>query len=199
MPNVDRPTGLSPVKYKGGAAYNGSANLYCIPAASTSGFAVGDPVVTGGSADGNGVPTIALAAATGAIRGVIVGLGTKAGLIANPSNLDSTVRPAAAQSTDWYALVVDDPDVVFEVQEVSGGTALTAAEVGFNSNLVLGTNNGYTSTWEVDNAAEAVTATLQVKLLGLAQRPDNAFGEHAKWLVLINNHEFNGGTGTLGL
>ena len=31
-------------------------------------------------------------------------------------------------------------------------------------------------------------ATLQLKLLGLAQVSGNAFGEHAKWWVLINNH-----------
>jgi len=197
MPNVDRPSGLSPVKYLNGAPWNGQANLYCIPAASTSGFAIGDPVISGGSADANGVPTIALAAATGAIRGVIVGLGTSEGLIANPSNLDSTVRPAAAQSTNWYAMVVDDPNVVFEVQEVSGGTALTAAEVGLNADLVVGTNNGFVSGWEVNNAGEGTTATIQVRLLGLARRSDNAFGEHAKWLVKINNHELAAGTAGL--
>lgn len=197
MPNVDRPSGLSPVKYLNGAPWNGQANLYCIPAASTSGFAIGDPVITGGSADANGVPTIALGAATGALRGVIVGLGTSEGLIANPSNLDSTVRPAAAQSTNWYAMVVDDPMVVFEVQEVSGGTALDATAVGLNADLVLGTNNGFVSGWEVNNAGEAVTSTLQVRLLGLARRSDNAFGEHAKWLVKINNHELAAGTAGL--
>jgi hypothetical protein len=199
MANADRPSGLSPVKHLNGAPWNGQANVYCIPAASTSGFAIGDPVISGGDADANGVPTIALAAATGAIRGVIVGLGTKESLMANPSNLDSTVRPAAAQSIDWYAMVVDDPMVVFEAQEVSGGTALTSAAVGLNTNLTLGTNNGYVSGWEVDNATEATTATLQVKLLGLARRRDNAFGEHAKWLVKINNHELNAGTGKAGL
>jgi hypothetical protein len=199
MANADRPSGLSPVGYLNGAPWTGKARLYCIAAANTNGFAIGDPVISAGDADGNGVPTITIGAATGALRGVIVGLGTKEGLIANPSNLDSTVRPAAAQSTDWYAMVVDDPNVIFEAQEVSGGTALTSAAVGLNTNLVVGTNNGYVSGWEVDNATEATTATLQVKLLGLARRQDNAFGEHAKWLVKINNHELNSGTGTAGL
>lgn len=198
MANVDRPNGLSPVKYKGGAPYNGSANVYCIPAASTSAFAVGDAVITGGSADANGIATIALAAATGAIRGVIVAVGKDKNFFANADSLGTLVRPAAAQTTDWYALVVDDPDVLFEIQEVTGGTALTAAEVGLNSNLVIGTNNGYVSGMELDNASEVVTATSQLRLLGLIQRPDNAFGEHAKWLVAINVHEL-ASAGTLGI
>jgi hypothetical protein len=46
----------------------------------------------------------------------------------------------------------------------------------------------------LDAADKADTATLQVKLLGLSRRIDNAFGEYAKWLVLINNHELRAGT-----
>lgn len=199
MANADRPSGLSPVGHLTGAPYSGQTRLYCIAAANTNAFAIGDPVISAGGADANGVPTITIGAATGALRGVIVGLGASEGLIANPENLNSTIRPAAAQDTDWYAMVVDDPNVIFEVQEVSGGTALTEAAVGLNTNLVVGTNNGYVSGWEVDNATEAATATLQVKLLGLARRADNAFGEHAKWLVKINNHELASGTGTAGL
>src|SRR5690606_24920448 len=94
------------------------------------------------------------------------------------------------QTDDWYALVVDDPNMIFEVQEIGTGTALTAAEVGMNVNLVAGTGNGYVSGWQVSNSGEDTTDTLQVRLLGLVQRQDNAFGPYAKWLVKINNSEF---------
>lgn len=191
MANANRPTGLSPVRSILGAPFNGQAQLYSIAANySAAALYIGDPVISSGTSDANGIAGITLAAATGAIRGVIVGIGTSPGLIANPSNLDITYRPAAAQSDDWYALVVDDPNMIFEVQEIGTGTALTAAEVGLNVNLVVGTGNGYVSGWQVSNSGEDTTDTLQVRLLGLAQRQDNAFGQYAKWLVKINNHEF---------
>ena len=190
MANANRPTGLSPVRSILGAPFNGQAQLYSIAAAYTTALYIGDPVISSGTSDANGIAGITLAAATGPIRGVIVGIGTSPGLIANPSNLDITYRPAAAQTDDWYAMVVDDPNMIFEVQEIGTGTALTAAEVGMNVNLVAGTGNGYVSGWQVSNSGEDTTDTLQVRLLGLAQRQDNAFGPYAKWLVKINNSEF---------
>lgn len=198
MANADRPTGLSPVKHITGAPYNGQANVYAIPAASTTAFAIGDPVIsTGEGGDADGIPYLDIATAATVIRGVIVGISdTKYGM-AKVTNPDSMIRPAAAQTKDWYALVVDDPSVLFEVQEVSGGTALTAAAVGLNANLVAGANNGFVSGWELNNATEDTEAGLQVKIMGLAQRIDNAYGEHAKWLVKINNHELAAGTGSV--
>jgi len=204
MPNANRPSGFTPVQYLNGSPWNGQARMYSILAANTNAFAIGDPVISGGSADANGIPSITIGATTGALRGVIVGLGTRQGLMANPSNLDITYRPAAAQSTDWYAMVVDDPNVVFEVQEESNGTALAATEVGLNTISKSGTNNGFVSGWMLPSATgatPATTATLQLKLLGLAQMPagTNVFGAYAKWLVQINVHELAHGTGSAGV
>lgn len=200
MANADRPMGFSPVKMITGAPYNGQANLYAILAADTNGYAIGDPVTSdagGGSAEG--LPAVTIGVAGAAWRGVIVGIfDTKPG-IAKIDNPNSTVRPAAAQTKDWYALVVDDPNVVFEVQEVNSGTPLTAADIGLNANGVAGTNNGYVSGWTLNNATEATTATLNCKIMGLVQRADNAIGAAAKWLVTINNHQLKGGTGTAGV
>ena len=202
MANVNRPSGFQPVQYLNGASWNGQARLYSIAAAYAVALYIGDPVITAGGADANGVPTIALGAATGGLRGVIVGLGTAEGLMANPKNLDITYRPAAAQATDWYAMVVDDPNVLFEIQEQSNGTQLTAAEIGLNTISVAGTGNGYVSGWllpSTTGATAAVTATLQLKLMGLVRRPDNAFGAYAKHLVQINVHELSHGTGSLAV
>jgi len=202
MANPNRPNGLVPVKHITGAPYNGQGNIYCILAANTSGFAIGDPVISGGSADANGVPNIAIYGGTGAIRGVVMGLGTSEAGLFNPSNLDSTVRPAAAQATNWYALVADSPDLIFEVQENSNGTQLAATEVGLNQILKSGTNNGFVSGWllsSVTDATPATTATLAFRLLGLARRADNAYGAYAKWLVYANVHELGHGTGAAGV
>lgn len=203
MPNSNRASGFTPVKYLNGASWNGQANLYSIAAAYGTELAIGDPVISSGTADTNGIPGIALGAATGALRGVIVGLGKYVGLIANPSNLDTTKRPAADPAV-WYALVVDDPNVIFEIQEESNGTALAATEVGLNTVPLLAAAGTYMSGWllrSATGATPATTATLQLRLMGLAQKPagTNVFGAYAKWLVKINVHELGTGTGAAGV
>lgn len=194
MPNANTPFGLRPKRYQNGSPWNGQATLYHIPAANGSAFAIGDPVVLSGSADANGVPSIALATPGSGITGVVISAGgtTPGGMMADPENLNRTVVPAT-KTKAYYVLVVDDPNVIFEVQEIGTGTPLTAAEVGLNANLVAGNNNGFMSGWLLTNTTEATTATLDVKLLNLAQRRDNEYGPFAKWDVLINNHTFRAG------
>ncbi len=194
MANANRPSGLSPVGTITGAPWNQQARLYSIAAAYATALAIGDPVKSSGTADANGLAGIELAAASGAIHGVIVGLSDQVNGEAIVGNPNITYRPAAATAKDWYAMVVDDPNVIFEVQEIGTGTPLTAAAVGLNGDLEIGTNNGYVSGWMLGNDNEGTTATLQVKLLGLVQRFGNAFGQYAKWLVMINNHELRAGS-----
>jgi hypothetical protein len=203
MANANRPSGFTPVGYLNGANWDGKARVYSIDANYGTALYIGDPVISGGSADSNGVANVVLGAATGALRGVIVGLGTSEGGIFNPSNLNITYRPASDPAV-WYAMVVDDPNVIFEVQEESNGTQLAATEVGLNTIPVTGTGNGYISGWQLRSytgATPATTATLQLRLLGLARRPAgfNVFGAYAKWLVQINVHELAHGTGAAGV
>jgi hypothetical protein len=202
MANANRPSGFIPVQYLGGAEWNGQARLYSIAAAYATALYIGDPCISSGTSNADGVQGIVLGAATGALRGVIVGLGTKEGLIANPAGLDITYRPAAATTNDWYAMVVDDPNVLFEIQEHANGTALTAAEIGLNQISVAGTGNGFVSGWTLastTDATAATTATLQLRLMGLVRRQGNAFGAYAKHLVKINVHELGSGTGAAGV
>lgn len=194
MANANRASGLSPVKHLTGAPFNGQGNIYYIAPADTNAYSIGDPVISSGDGDTNGVPGITLAAATGAIRGVVLGLGTSEGGIFNPNNLDKTTRPAGAQPIGWYAIVADSPDLIFEVQEIGTGTAFTSASIGLNANLVAGANNGFQSGWQLSNVGAATTATLQCRILGLSRRSDNTYGPFAKWLVKINNHELSAGT-----
>lgn len=194
MANSNRPAGLSPVGYLNGAPWTGGGRVYYIASNDTNALAIGDPVRSSGSGDTNGIAGVTLATAGTAMRGVIAGIGTAppgSGYF-NPSNLNTTVAPAT-KTVAYYALIIDDPNVIFEVQEIGTGTALTADEIGLNCNLVAGTNNGYVSGWLLTNTTEATTASLDVKLLGLSQKRDNAFGAYAKWRVLINSHELRGG------
>lgn len=197
MANANKPAGLVPVQYLGGSPWNGQARTYYIPSTDSNAYAIGDPVKTlstGG--DANGVPgvTIAVAGASNAIRGVIVGIGAYEGGMFVPSFLDSIVIPAT-KTRAYYVMVVDDPAVMFSVQEAdASGSPLTAANCGQNINLLAGANNGFISGWQLDNTTVANTATLQMRLWGLIRTIDNAFGAQAKWLCTINQHELALGT-----
>ena len=199
MANVSKPAGLAPVRYLNGSPWSGAANVYYIPQGDTNAYAIGDPVATSsGAADGNGVSAVKLATAgaSNALRGVIVGMGRYESLMADPSNLDSIIIPAT-KTHDYYVMVVDDPMVVFEVQEFSGvgSTNFTKADIGKNVNLKSGTNNGFVSGWVLDDtAASATTANNQMRLLGISRRADNAFGNYCKFLCLINQHELRAAT-----
>lgn len=203
MANANRPSGFTPVGYLNGSPWTGKARQYSIAANYGVALYIGDPVISSGTADTNGIPGIALAAATGAIRGVIVGLGRYPGLMANPSNLDITYRPASDPNV-WYAMVADDPQIIFEIQEKANTVQLTAAEIGLNQVPILAAGNGFVSGWllaSTTDATAATTATLPLRLLGLAQKPagTNVFGAYAKHLVQINVHELAHGTGAAGV
>lgn len=206
MANVSKPSGLKPVGYLGGSPWNGQARIYYVPVGNATALYVGDPV-TRLTADGdaNGIPSVSIGVAGSAICGVIVGvLPTFPGVSLQGTTLDLTRRSLAA-STAGYVLVADDPNILFEIEEgVTGsaaGTALTVSAIGNNANFVIiaGATTVSDSGTLLDNSTEATTATLNLKIMGLAQREDNAFGARAKWIVKINNHQYGSHTGTAGV
>lgn len=187
MANVDRPNGLSPIRHLDGSAYNGQVNRYFIPATDATAMFVGDAVKSAGSADSDGVPTVAQAAAGDTLRGVIVGFEP------DPDNLSRNYRAA---STARYVLVADAPDIVFEVQEDSVGAALAATNVGQNADIVVGAGNTTSgaSGMELDSST-AVATTAQLRILGFSQAPKNEIGDNAKLEVVINEHELKSTVG----
>ena len=201
MANANKPMGLLPVQYLNGAPWNGQARIYSIAYDYNTAIYPGDPVISSGTSDTNGVPGIVIYGGTGPIRGVVVGIGRYESLMANPSNLDRIYYPANGDgnTNPWYAMVADDPNIIFEAQDTGASTALAAADIGLNINLKSGTGNGYISGWGIDDASKGGTATYQCKLMGLVRTSDNAFGQYAKFLVKINNHYFGTGTGTAGI
>jgi hypothetical protein len=199
--NANKPMGFIPHSYLNGAPWNGQCRTYNVVASYATALYVGDPVITSGTADGNGVQGVAIGAGTGPLLGVIVGIGKYEGGSFNPSNLDITYRPASDAKT-WYVKVVDDPAVLFEIQEESGTVQLAATDVGANTISVLAAGNGFVSGWQLacyTTAAPTTTNTLQLRLHGLVRRPNNAFGAYAKWLVSINVHELGHGPGAAGI
>lgn len=191
MANVDAPRGARPVKHMNGNPWNGEFNIYCALAGETNNMFVGDFVAHGGSADPTGkypsviVPT----AGTGnELLGVIIGFGDNPQLMANVADLSLRYRPA---STLKYVAVVDDPDVIFSIQEDSVGGALAVTAVGNNTAIVLGSGNTSTglSGHELDSS-EIVVTTEQLRILRLDPKLNNDLGTNAEWLVFINEHEY---------
>lgn len=185
MANADTPFGLRPVRYLSGSPYNGSFNLYSTAAGDGTAIFIGDPVTLSGTSqtiNGRTYMDVDQAATGNIIVGVVIGV--------LPVTRDSTVHREA--STQRLLMVCDDPNVLFEIQEVSGGTALAANDMGLNADFVVAAGSATTgmSGVELNNASEAATATLDLLLVGLVSRPDNAVGEHAKWLVRINRHQY---------
>lgn len=206
MANPNRPSGLSPVKYLLGADWDGKVGSYVVLAADGNAYSQGDLVALTGTGDANGRQGVVLATAGNPAVGVVVAAGVNPfGPYIDPNNLGRVSVPAAKGGVNYYLAVVDDPLVVFEIQEGGAGPTLGANRVSRNANIVYAApaaGVAYSGT-QMDDASQAVTATLNLKLLGLSQRYNeggglNAYGAFAKWLCLINNHQYKG-TGVLGV
>lgn len=204
MANADTPFGLKPVRYKGGAPYNGAMKPYYIPSSYATALYVGDPVVKTGTSNTAAVkvpgagsfnigtmPEINKATAGDANRvtGVIVGFAALA------NDLTKQYNPA---STERVAFVCDDPNVIFEIQ---ADGAIPAASIGLNAVFIY-THSGSTATGisgvELDTTSDvpAADASNQMLIVGAVNREDNDTTlTHAKVeVVLINHTEAHGNT-----
>lgn len=188
MANSDTPFGFKPVKHLSGAPWNGKANVYYIPDTDNTAVFKGDAVKSAGAADDTGrFPTVTQAAAENAIRGVVIGFGDNPNVMVQADYPLRSYRPAG---TAMYCLVVDDPFVIYEIQEDSVGNSITAAMVGLSTDIAVGTGSTTTgkSAMELDSS-DTATAAGQCKILRLVNREDNELGDHAKWEVTIIEHE----------
>lgn len=192
MPNLNTPMGLRPVGGIGGGVYSGKISQYSVPAGDATAIFVGDPVKLAGTSqfiNGQVFADVAQAATGNTIVGVVVGV--------LADTRDSLLYRAA--STQRIVLVNDDPNALFEVQQVTGGTAITANDVGLNVNFVVGSGSTFTgqSGVTLDNTTEATTNTLDLKIVGMPNRADNDVGtavgtgaDASKFYVRINRHQY---------
>ena len=196
---TNAPWGLLPDRYANGSPYTGTTNQYNIASGYATSLFTNDPVTT--LNDG----TIGIGVAAAAIRGIFMGckytdtLGSVKFYPYWPAS--TTVQTGSTV----VALVIDDPNIVVNMQETNGsgaaGTALALADRGLNADFYVGAGNTTTglSGTTLNNATEATTATLNMKILDLTPVPGNVVGSFANWLCTINNHQFKGGTGTAGV
>lgn len=221
--NQNKPSGLTPVKYLNGADWTGQANLYYIDGATNAdAFNVGDLVSPLAGLDAfSGLQTIGLTKTASSTQcvGVAIAYGASPSLLLSsrggpyidPTNL-TLINVPAVKTKNYFALVVDDPKVVFEIQETGAGTtpatSLTFTATSKNASIlyaapaagvaVSGTtlDNGVVSTHTPQTSA-VVTNGYFLRILGLAQKIDpqttqwNTFGLFAKWYVKLINHAYD--------
>lgn len=154
---------------------------------------------------GNPLRATVYQAGTGTVfAGDFVQLNSSGQVISWASSANTTLGVAAGyQATQGSdVLVWDHPDQQFVCQvdgtSVNGplNTLFMNAQILANS----GSNTFKVSRMQILGASIGTTTTFPLKVMGLDKRPDNAFGSsYADLIVLINNHVYKGGTGTLGV
>lgn len=203
MANVDRPNGFTPVGTLSGSPWQASVRLYELDATHAA-IAVGDLVQM--TADGY---LDILAAGETQLMGVVVGiinhgaasvLGKQGDhfLSSSSPTLSGVNSKSVPLNTAGYVLVATAPDIILEAQEDGDTDPLELADVGQNVEIIGGGPNATTgiSSMEIDSSSHNTTNTLPLRLLGLAQRPDNEYvsgGQaYTRWLVTPANHALNG-------
>lgn len=184
MANPNSPFGLSPVADAYGRPWNGPCTVMTTTSGDGTAIGIGDPVLALGTsttnADGTVTKDVKIAATTDVFEGVVVAV--------LPDVATSTLYRVA--STVRRLLVCTDPNALFEIQEVSGGTPLTADDIGLNASITIGSPSTVTgkSGATLNNATEAVGNTLALKIIGKSSRLGNDIGDSCVWLVRINRH-----------
>jgi hypothetical protein len=193
------PFGLRPVRMLDGSPYSGAVNVMAIPASDSTATFIGDVVnfhteaaAAGATVNGmnlEGVPYV-VRSSDGTIgqntAGVVVGF------LPDPTALGTKYRLA---STLRAVLVAPADGIIYECQEDAVGENI--AKESANLNISYTTTAGSTATGvskiALDSSAKAVTATLPLRLLGLAKRPGNAYGastsDAAVWEVYFNTSQ----------
>jgi len=190
MANTDAAFGLLPVRHLNGSPWNGQLRAYSIASGYGTDLLPGDPVsmVAAG--------TIERATATRAILGVFMGCQYTSANANGINAFDKKYWPASTVAADAKGFVCDDPNVIFQVQCDPDSADIAASAVGANADILVasGSTTTFTSGCELDsNTVTASTANLRI--LGLAETPDNEWGDYAVVEVLINEHFYKSTTG----
>jgi len=113
---------------------------------------------------------------------------------------DLTQGAFLPSSTDAVVAYTYDPQQLYVMEEITGGTAIVALSVGLLANFTYTATTGNTTTgWAnnvINNSGVAAGTGPLLQLLGFQDiinqdGTDNAAGASAKWVVRIANHQFN--------
>lgn len=185
--------------------YSGRTTRYFIPSTDNNAYYIGDAVKSLAGADATGVPgVVKITNGTDTIRGVIVGVevanvlfpGAVATFGFDPQSTSAQVSIPASKGRDYYVYVNDDPEQLFYMAGDSTGTNQVAANVNKCCSFTVAApstaTNAVSASVINSSTIAAGNAALNLRLIGLAQFPNNAFGANAIWVVKINQHELMG-------
>lgn len=98
------------------------------------------------------------------------------------------VYGAASTATD-HSIVMADGGIFVVQGDGTGSTYLVAASLSKNANIALtaGNTGTFMSKHELSETSIATTNTLDLKVRGLYQTPNNALGQYAQVYVTFNN------------
>ena len=193
MANANATFGLRPVNMLNSGPYTGMVKAFSVAASDGTAIYIGDPVKGTGTSqfiNGQTYSDVVQAATGDVITGVVVGV--------EPVTSTSLIYRAA--STQRIVYVNVEPNALFEIQQVTGGTPLTANDIGLNANFVVAAGSTATgmSGVTLDNTTEATTNTLDLKIVGIVNRADNDPGsavttgaDASRFLVRINRHLYS--------
>ena len=190
MANIDKAFGLRPI---GNLSATGAQKQYGYQIADNQAGTIfqGDLVVLTGGFISKFLP----ASHTAAV-GVFNGCNYNDPTTGKPTF--SNFYPGSVNITSGQisADVLDDPNQLFLIQ---CDASIAATDIGKNAD-VIGTGGSTTngiSTMELNSATLANTAALNLKVVGLYNDVNNAFGTNAVVVVKINEHVY-GSTGVAG-
>lgn len=205
--NVNAPVGLVPSQYLNGTTFNGQPNPYSILDNYATSIFTGDPVTW----VNNGTIAIGGAGPDAPWLGVFAGCQyvDTFGITQYSPFWKANTRTLGGQLAT--AFVIDDPNVLWDIQ-VDDSNAhvhpfVAQSDMFRNANLVIpagNTSNGLSKAY-LDFTTLGTGATKAVKLIRFTPNPLNGPGTagpptvyYNNVLVLINDHVFKGGTGTVG-
>lgn len=184
MANRDSAFGLKPSRHGNGGVIRFSE--YFIASALASNIYRGDGVIPVNTAK-----RINVAAATNRLIGVFDGVHYV------DSNGDVQFRPRWATGTvlktgtTAKALVIDDPNVLFEIQ---GDEDIVQDDIGALADLIVGAGNNTTGQSAMELDSSTITSGDTLRIEEFVERADNEVGNFAKVLVRISKHYLTGAT-----
>lgn len=206
MANTNAPRGLSPVGTITGGAWNQQGQRFAIASDGSNTYAIGDVVKLAGGSDTNGVAYVTKAASTDVPVGVIVGFQTAAyGASLQGTTLALNQVYLPLNSGLQYAVVVTDPNIIYEIETDSTGVA--AANVGSNAGMTITSNQTSLSmssplSSTVLNSSSIVaqgtsgSLGLPLTIIGVRQDPSNTVGAYDNVQVIFNRHQYKQAQGT---
>lgn len=114
---------------------------------------------------------------------------------------DAAIGVAASYAVSTNdVLVYDHPDQEYVIQSSSANPgAQTDLNLNYSVVATAGSSTYKMSRMALDGTTGNTTASLTLKALNYEKRPDNALSTNCDVVVIINNHQLKGGTGTAGV